>query len=54
MGPTIQLGYMGHLWLCLIGRDAQCYPHYHPGPLYIIWAQRWSIHQSFSQSPGQY
>ena len=33
MGPTIQLGYMGHLRNCLIGRDAQCHTHYHPGPI---------------------
>ena len=32
MGPTIQLGYMGHLRHCLIGRDAQCHTH-HPGPI---------------------
>ena len=29
MGPTIQLGYMGHLRHCLIGRDTP----YHPGPI---------------------
>ena len=34
MGPTIQLGYyMGHLRHCLIGRDAQCHTHYHPGSI---------------------
>ena len=51
MGPTIKFGYMGHLRQCLIFGMRNVILIAIPGPLYIIITQRWTIHQSFSQSP---